>query len=186
MRTEKTYNGRLMTIGKETEEAVLSWLRRTHPGKEVLDFREFRIAQRIDVDFGVETVDGRYVLAEIKSDKHIDEEKNFLFEHNRVNHYVDNHWFYLGWGWRSPAEKLIIRNPQTTKTFVFDFLFIRRFIGMYIARTGKKTRISIVETDNQKTTFNIIIPFTDIPRDLYKVFNVPAGHDPVTNNVNNL
>ena len=156
MRSEKSYFGELMQIGKENEEVILNWLKTF--GKEILDFREFRLAQRIDVDFGIETIDRTIVLAEIKSDKYIREEGNFLFECNRINHFVKDKWFYLGWGWRSPAQKLIIRNPITNEIFVFDFLETRTIIGNYIAEIGKNLRISIVETDKQKTTFNYLVP----------------------------
>ena len=50
MRSEKSYFGELMQTGKENEEVILNWLKTF--GKEILDFREFRLAQRIDVDFG--------------------------------------------------------------------------------------------------------------------------------------
>lgn len=169
MRPQKSYQGELMRKGTENEEAILEWLERY--GKDVIDFREFRLAQRIDVDFGVETIDGRIVLAEIKSDKWIEEAGNLLFECNRINHYAEENWFYLGWGWRSPAQKLIIRNPKTGDTFVFDFRRLRKFVGRYVGQVGKKLNTCIVETDKQKTTFNYLIPMTRVA-DLYKKYTV--------------
>ena len=56
-----------MEIARTNEEIILEWLKGSQ--RSVIDFREFRLAQRIDVDFGIETVDGRMVLAEIKSDR---------------------------------------------------------------------------------------------------------------------
>jgi hypothetical protein len=96
MREEKTYNGDLMQKGSLNEEIILTWLK-IH-AKHIIDFREFRLAQRIDVDFGIETIDGKIVLAEIKSDKWIKEAGNLCFETMRINHFVDDKWFYLGWG----------------------------------------------------------------------------------------
>ena len=78
MRKEKSYNGVLMKKGLANEDIILDWLKTL--GKEVIDFREFRLAQRIDVDFGIETIDGKIVLAEIKSDKWISEQGNLLFD----------------------------------------------------------------------------------------------------------
>lgn len=166
MRNESSYSGEMMIVGRENEEIILKWLRNKY-SKEVLDFREFRLAHRMDVDFGIETIDGKIVLAEIKSDKYISEQGNLLFECNRINHFAKNNWFYLGWGWRSPAQNLIIRNPVSGNTFVFDFFELRKFIGSYISKVGYKLRIDITETDKQKTTFNYLIPFSDIKENLY-------------------
>jgi len=94
MRNEKTYCGELMEKGMKNEEIILLWLKEI--SKEIIDFREFKLAQRIDVDFGIETIDGKIVLAEIKSDKWIKEIGNLCFECNRINHFVPEKWFYLG------------------------------------------------------------------------------------------
>lgn len=169
---DKTYSGVLMTAGKTNEDTIMEWLKTI--GKSIIDFREFRLAQRIDVDFGIETMDGAIVLAEIKSDKWIDLNGNFLFECNRINHFVKDKWFYLGWGWRSPAQKLMVRNPLTGKLFVFDFLELRTFMGKYIHETGKRLRIDIVETDKQKTTFNYLIPMKSMSG-LYKIYSIPQS-----------
>jgi len=159
-RNVKTYNGSLMEKGKENEDIIMKWL--SSLGREVIDFREFKLAQRIDVDFGIETIDRNIVLAEIKSDRYISETGNLLFENHRVNHFVKDKWFYLGWGWRSPAQKLIIRNPGSSEVFVFDFAELRAFVGSWVAENGKQIRMSVVETDDQKTTFNYLIPFSQI------------------------
>lgn len=169
MRGEKSYSGELMEKGKTNEEIVLCWLRKY--GKNIIDFREFRLAQRIDVDFGIETIDGNIVLAEIKSDKWIKESGNLCFENNRINHFAKNHWFYLGWGWRSPAQHLIVRNPIEKNLYVFEFPDLRGKIGSYISEFGKKLRINITETDKQKTTFNFLIPMTYL-KNTYKRYEV--------------
>ena len=168
-RAIKTYDGELMQKGITNEEIILKWLKNN--SQNIIDFREFKLAQRIDVDFGIESIDGNIVLAEIKSDKWIRESGNLLFEVNRINHYVKNKWFYLGWGWRSPAQKLIVRNPYTNQAFVFDFLELRTFIGKYVSNVGKKLETRIVETDNQKTTFNWLIPMSEL-NGLYKKYFV--------------
>lgn len=166
-RQEKSYNGELMEKGKSNEDFILNWLKTK--AKDIIDFREFRLAQRIDVDFGIETIDGNIVLAEIKSDKWIREDGNLCFECNRINHFVKDKWFYLGWGWRSPAQKLIIRNPETNEIFIFRFEELRIAIGNYIANIGKKLEINITETDKQKTTFNYLIPM-NVLKNIYIKF----------------
>jgi len=161
-RKEKSYDGEMMQKGITNEEIVYNWLKYKQDCKEIIDFRDFRLAQRIDVDFGIETIDGDIVLAEIKSDIHIRDKGNLCFECNRINHYVKDKWFYLGWGWRSPARKLIVRNPTTSETYIFDFIDLRKRIGEYIAVVGKKLIINIYETDKQKTTFNYLIPMIEL------------------------
>lgn len=168
-RAEKSYNGELMKKGKENEEAILKWMEQY--SEEILDFRDVRLAQRADFDFGIVRKDGDVLLAEVKSDKYIDSEANFLFEVFRINHFVKDKWFYLGWGWRSPAKKLIVRNPETYKTYVFDFQELRNFMGRYIALKGKRIWTSIVPTDKQKTTFNFIVPMKELIN-LYKEYIV--------------
>ena len=169
MKNEKTYSGELMEKGLKNEEIILLWLQ--NMAKEVIDFREFKLSQRIDVDFGIETIDGSIVLAEIKSDKWIKEDGNLCFECNRINHFVKDKWFYLGWGWRSSAQKLIIRNPETRETFIFDFVELRKKVGEYVSRIGKNLKINITETDKQKTTFNYLIPMVEFSK-IYKKYIV--------------
>ena len=154
MKQEKTYSAELMKVGTDNENIILEWLKTE--ARSVIDFRDFRLAQRIDVDFGIETIDGVIVLAEIKSDKHIKDAGNLCFECNRINH--SGHYFYLGWGWRSPAQKLIVRNPISGDTYVFTLAQLRAVIANYIGEMGKNLNILIVETDKTKTTFNYLIP----------------------------
>jgi hypothetical protein len=169
MKEEKTYNGQLMEVGKKNEEIILEWLKTK--GKSIIDFREFRLAQRIDVDFGIETIDGKMVLAELKSDKWINENANFCFECFRINHFVKDNWFYLGWGWRSPAQKLIVRNPNDNILFIFEFNELRKLVGEYVDFIGKNMKINITETDRQKTTYNFLIPM-NILINSYKKFQL--------------
>lgn len=188
MRDEKTYNGKLMGIGKANEEILFDWLRENNSIRGIIDFREFRLTQRLDVECGIETIDKKIVLAELKADNFISESYkkisnkivltgNLCFENNRYNHFIHpDKMFYLGWGWRSPAQKLIIRNPNTNETFVFDFNFLRKRIGNYIAEKGKKTETIIVETDKQKSTLNLLIPMNYL-KGIYKKFYVPFEID---------
>jgi hypothetical protein len=165
-KNEKCYDGELMEKGKKNEEIILNWLNEKYKG--TLDFREFRLAQRIDVDFGIETIDGNMLLAEVKSDNYISEFGNLCFEANRINHFVDDKWFYLGWGWRSPAQHLFVRNPNDGITYVFNFTSLRRSVAKFISENSKdlmkikvcnnKDFMLVINTDKQKTTFNYLIP----------------------------
>jgi len=156
-RESKTYSGELMQKGRIGETAVLEWLNKSQAAKEIIDMREFRISQRLDVDCGIETLDGALVLAEIKTDYNLGRTNNFLFELFRINHFVEaDRVFYLGWTFRSPAKYLLYYSPNENSVYCFTFKNIRETIGKYISKT--KPQIIIIPTDEQKTTFNILIP----------------------------
>lgn len=171
MRQEKSYSGSMMANGKNNEEAVIAWLNSRQQNREIIDFRDFKLAQRIDVDFGIETLDGQIVLLEVKSDKWISENGNLCFEQHRINHFVPGKYFYLGWGWRSPAQKLLVRNPKTEEAFIFDFAELRAKVGQHVSRNGKYCKTQMTETDKQKTTFNLLIPMSEIT---YKKVIIPT------------
>jgi hypothetical protein len=161
---EKSYNGELMEKGKKAEEIVLNWLRNNKNIKEIIDFREWRLTQRLDVDCGIETIDGKIMLAEIKSDKYLGNSNNFLFETFRINHFIHpDSIFYLGWAWRSPAKYLFYYSPKENAVYRFLFSNVRLGIGKYISRCDKNSnpKTSWVYTDKQKTTFNLLIPIKE-------------------------
>jgi hypothetical protein len=183
-RQQKTYEGELMEKGKSNEEIIFNWL--GNFCKETMDFREYKLAQRLDVDCGIVSHDGEIVLAEIKSCNYISRDGNLCFEVNRINHHVKDKWFYLGWGWRSPAKHLIVRNPKTGDTFIFEFSKLRQAVASYVLKNGKKLMdeiksakgrdfIQIVETDNQKTTFNYLIPMSYL-EEKYKYYQIQEAN----------
>jgi len=158
---EKSWNGELMKKGKAAEEKVLNWLKNRNNIKEIIDFREWRLTQRLDVDCGIETIDGKIILAEIKSDIHLGNSLNFLFEIFRINHFIHpDKIFYLGWAFRSPAKYLLYFSPKENSIYRFLFSDIRLQIGQYVSRCEKNNNPNIcwVYTDRQKTTCNLLIP----------------------------
>ena len=160
-RSEKSYNGTLMAKGKLNEDIILAWLREHDRSKEVLDFREFRLAQRIDVDFGIETIDGGIVLAEVKSDDYLGKTGNIFLELFRINHFVKpEHHFYLGWFYRTPALKLIVRNPESGLTYIIRFDALRNCFAHWVEQSPREitNRLVAVSTDKQKTTYGIKFP----------------------------
>ena len=171
-RQEKSYNGTLMEKGKKAEEIVFNWLKINPYSKQVIDTREFRFSQRLDVDCGIEDMHGRIVLGEIKSDKWLGK-GNILFETHRINHYVSP-YFYLGWGWRSPAERLYYYSPDLNSVYVFLFNDLRKRIAELIGNTNIntiKTWIKVVGTDDQKTTFNLVIP-DELLKETFKIYKI--------------
>jgi len=157
----------MMTAGRTNEDIVIAWLKTT--ADEIFDYREFRLAQHIDIDVGVQSPDGEVVLVEIKSDRWINEMGNLFFETQRVNHNLIDKWATLGWGWRSPAQMLIVRNPVTGAAYVFDLPLLRRGVANYIGNVGKNLKQRIVETDYMKTTFGFLIPMDVLKYEKYIV-----------------
>ncbi len=156
-RRVRSYSGELMRKGRSGEEVILEWLKGNPFIKEIMDMREFKFSRRMDVDCGIETLDGSFVLAEIKTDYNLGKTGNFLFEIFRINHYVKaDRVFYLGWVFRSPAKYLFYYSPNENVVYCFTFGDIRETIGKYVAKT--KPQIVVIPTDEQKTTFNILIP----------------------------
>ncbi len=167
-RRPKSYNGKLMEKGKKGEEVVLEWLRSIDYYKDVIDMREFRVSQRLDVDCGIETIDGAIVLAEVKTDYNLGETSNFLFEVFRLNHFANpDQVFYLGWAFRSPAKYLLYYSPNEHAVYQFRFEHIRQIIGKYVSQC--KPRIHIEPTDDQKTTFNLLIPQSQFKIEKWKL-----------------
>lgn len=176
-RGEGTYEGALMDKGRQGEEIVMTWLKQSPECRNVIDMREFRISQRLDVDCGIETLDGSLVLAEIKSDSYLGVSGNILFEVFRINHYAPpDRVFYLGWAFRSPAKYLLYYSPNKHAIYRFRFDNIRRRIGKFVAN-GKtpgqvKQSLSVVLTDRKKTTFNILVPERYLAG-VYRRFDLP-------------
>ncbi len=156
-RLAKSYSGEMMDKGRVGETAVMEWLRKNPFTKEIIDMREFRISQRLDVDCGIETLDGALMLAEIKTDYNLGKTNNYLFELYRINHFMEaDKVFYLGWAFRSPAKYLLYYSPDENAVYRFLFSNIRETIGQYVAK--HKPQMNITPTDKQKTTFNILVP----------------------------
>jgi hypothetical protein len=178
----KSYSGQLMQKGKSGEEIVLDWLRKNSFTKEIIDMREFRISQRLDVDCGIETLEGALVLAEIKTDYNLGRTNNFLFEAFRINHFTDaDKVFYLGWTFRSPAKYLLYYSPNENVIYRFSFKDIRETIARYIA--NNRPQINITPTDEQKTTFNILMPQAifkgKVQRFKLNGISIQKGGDPI-------
>ncbi|MBN1287861.1 MAG: hypothetical protein JXB47_20855 [Anaerolineae bacterium] len=159
-----SYSGDYMAAGRQAEEIVIAWL---HDRPQVLgvdDFRALRVVQEYDVDVGIKTADGRTLLAEIKSDRHLGKTGNVLFELLRINHTCHtDHAGALGWSLRSPATWLLYYAPAAGQVWQCRFDSFRRVFQHYThqVRTDSAEflrRSRVVLTDRIKTTVNLLIP----------------------------
>lgn len=182
-RNEKSYNGTMMNKGTINEDIYMEW--REKMGYKVIDNRTKRFEQFNDVDFATVNKEGIQVTEEVKSDKSIGEFKNMFFESERIYHYVkdEENRFKVGWGWRSSAQKLVVRNPETGEIFVFNFSKLRSGVNEYIKRVGKQLEIRCVETDNTKTTVGYLIHmYAPEIIDLYEKFNYLTNEEYINRN----
>jgi hypothetical protein len=156
---QRSYSGDYMKAGLEAQEVVLCFLRKRPDVIGVDDLSLLKIMQEADVDCMIKTADGLVILAEIKSDRWIGKTGNILFEVLRINHTTTpDHCVTLGWSARTPAKYLIFYNPDISKVFVIALDELRKGMQRYTGKFRKGTNISFVETDNIKSTVNILVP----------------------------
>lgn len=156
---ERSYNGGYMDAGRAAEEKVLPWLARCPWVIGVEDFRALRVMRDADVDCGIKIIDGRIVLAEIKSDRHLGNSGNFLFEFLRINHTAPpDKAVVLGWSARTPARQILYFAPSFNIVHSIEADEFRRALQEYTKQARKSTRIDYVPTDAIKSTLSILIP----------------------------
>ena len=161
MRQERSYSGNLHNIGRENEDVVINYLIKEY-GEDYKDVRDIEEYQDDEVDF---IINGKGI--EIKGDKHISSKGNLFFETQRINHYSKEHPQSIGWGWKSKADLLIIRNWETGEMFVFNFDELRKRVGELVSNWSlNRLTLTVVETDEVKTTIGILIPMRHL-RDLF-------------------
>lgn len=156
---QRSYNGDYMKLGKHGEEIVLKWLR-SHPDTlEVDDYRQLKVMYKADVDCAIYSRDGRVALAEIKTDTHLGKSGNLLFEILRINHTTNPYNAgTLGWSFRSPAHWLLYYGPSVNRIYRISFHEFRRGFQRFTDEKRKDTYIHFTETDNIKSTLNVLIP----------------------------
>lgn len=160
----RSYSGDYMAAGKKAEEIVMRYLQTNPYIIGINDFRQLRAIQEADVDIAIKTIDGRVTLAEIKSDWHLGVSGNVLFEVLRINHTAPpDRSGTLGWSCRTPANYILYYAPQVHKIYKFKTCDLRAAFQRYTeeARKGTDIRkwVSVVKTDEIKTTINVLIPW---------------------------
>ena len=161
-----------MQRGKGSEKAVIDFLKRNPEILGIKDWSEIEEVQEADIDCAIKTIDGHILLAEIKSDSWLGKSDNILFEVLRINHTCDPIYsLSLGWSGRTPANYIIYHAVSVNKIYVFKTNELRRAMQKYTLEAGKNIKISIVETDNIKTTINILIPF-DYCKEICEVYEI--------------
>lgn len=168
MRQESTYDGEMMNNGKENENYVINWLRNSLR-YDVRDTRDRVDGQYRDIDC-MYMKDKKWIEVEIKSDRYIKPEGNLCFEYFRIYPFAEpENVFYLGWGWRSSAKQLIIRNPNMNDIWIFNLAELRKWVGKYMT-VRNIDKFKLVATDTKKTTWNLLIPMREIDTRIYEYY----------------
>lgn len=155
----RSYNGGYMKAGRKGEEVVMSWLKSRAEVIGIEDLTRLRQMREADVDCSLSLYDGTVALAEIKSDRHLGKSGKVLFEIARVNHTsIHEKAATLGWSARSPAQWLLFYAPSVDRIYRWRMDDYRRGFQNYTREFRSATHLNYVETDNIKSTINILIP----------------------------
>lgn len=180
----RSYNGAMMTKGKEAERIVLAWLNDHKDIVEVDDLRELRAMQKADVDCAIYNEDGTVCLAEIKSDDYLKEGGNVAFEYLRINHTVTDFdkVCVLGWTARTPAKFVMYYATSEQRVYVFRSQVLRKVFQQFTSSNRPQyaewfnklanLKMRWVSTDSIKSTLIVCIPLTTFPSGAYKAFDV--------------
>lgn len=169
----KSYDGDMAKVGKNAEETVISWLKENPQILDVVDTRDVEVLQHADVDCIIKTVDGRHILAEIKSDQHIKDDKNVLFEAIRINHACNSdRAVTLAWTARSPAKWIFYFNPKTKKLYRCLLDDLRKAFQIHTRDKRVNTESRWINTDSTKSTFIFLIPYVNCSLSGKSIFTV--------------
>jgi hypothetical protein len=168
----RSYNGDYMVDGKLAEEKVLEFLKRQPQVIGVDDWRDLRIVHEADVDCAIKTRDGVITLGEIKSDSHLGQSGNILFEILRINHTCQHERAgTLGWSLRSPATFFLYYAPAVKKLYVCRADSLRGVFQSYTRKARQNVKTIWVNTDEIKSTLSVLLPW-EVCKDIFKVYDL--------------
>lgn len=156
---ERSYDGDMMTLGKDGESVVYDFLHARTTLQRVEDVREDPQWQQRDVDFIAHHATGQ-TLVEAKTDTWMGRTGYVLFEFARIYHTSPAHPIKLGWSVTSEADVFCIWAPSMAWLYAITAVHLRDAMRQYTRQARKKTRISFIETDAIKSTLNFLIPLS--------------------------
>lgn len=165
------YCGQMRSAGKKGEDFIESYLKSKYGFENVERLTEDSHYFKKDIDFRVVN-NGNVHLIEVKTDSRINETGNIPFEFLRI--YFRDFTTYEGWGFRSEATGLIIKEDKSTVIYCFDFASLREDVRKYLLKIKGKVRVATVMSNSQeiitepsskndiKLTFNLLIPLKEV------------------------
>lgn len=157
----------MMREGRKGEDAALHFLS-MFQSDQITDVRDDPYWRERDVDFLLHKSSGAVVKLETKSDRHIAQTGNVLFELMRIHHTAGHeHCAYLGWSVFTEAHHLLVWCPPANRMYVFGVADLRRAMQAYTRKTRQFARLKVVTTDTARTTINVLIPLRLVPHKVY-------------------
>jgi hypothetical protein len=156
-------DGELLEEGREGEEIVRQFLEKHPSVATVDDLRSDPHWQSKDVDYcaNLHENGGKWYI-EAKSDQHIARTQNVLFELARIQH-SDDPCARLGWSVFSEASYLMIWCKPKQFLYWIDVSSFRRGMQRYVTDARGTTKVVHVNSDNTRTTINVLIPIRYMP-----------------------
>lgn len=168
----RSYNGDYMADGKKAEEIVMNFLRQQPDVIGVDDWSNLQIVHEADVDCAIKTRDGLVTLGEIKSDSHLGQSGNVLFEILRINHTCQHEKAgTLGWSLRSPATFFLYYAPSVARIYICRANSLRKVFQSYTRQARQSVNTIWVNTDSIKSTLNVLLPW-EVCKGVFKVYNL--------------
>lgn len=155
----RSYNGDYMVRGRVAESVVRAWLT-DHPDVVGLtDLTDVVPMREVDSDFTIRLRNGTNPIAEVKHDHNLGRTGNMLFESMRINHKAPPHaCSVLGWSVRTQAQWILWYGPQVCQVWQISADGLRTGYQRYTDKARDRSRMVWVNTDNIKSTLNILIP----------------------------
>lgn len=161
---ELSYDGDMMREGREGEAEVYEMLRRMPAVLRVDDVRDDVAWRARDVDFLVHRMVVPMQQIEVKSDRYIAKTGNFCFELARIHH--TGEFFRAGWSVFSEATHVYVWSAEPRCIYAMRMSVIRSAFRQFV-RGNRQAQLALVQTDNQRTTLNVLLPLSYIPHDVY-------------------
>lgn len=153
-------------IGKENEEVILSWLKSLPKVKEVFDVREDEDKHDEDIDFVALFSNGEVNRIEVKRHEGMTKADYLVFQSHKIYKRYPGNEFIVGWGWRSTADTLMVRDSDSKNCYVFSMGHLKSKISS-LATKGK---IQLLYMDMGKCiAYNYIVPLKFLEFKKYKV-----------------
>lgn len=153
---QRTYRGDYKQVGQEAESVVISFLKQQFQGIQFEDVRQDRCFQMLDVDLIAQLPDGRKLMLEIKSDRHLGK-GNFLVE---VLRKYASGGAILGWLYRSRADYVLFWASEIKRIYVCDLQKLREYVA------GKRgLEIRQIQTDRETETLVFLLSEEDLKKE---------------------
>lgn len=138
-------------------------------GPQYVQFAERKL-QDENIDYVVFQPGTETVYIEAKADQHVHKPGgNFAFELFRVKHNAPlNFRFYPSWAINSRANFLIVYSTVTGALYIVDMTHLRERANEYIRVNRSRTRVEPVYTDEERTSFCVMVPKTMVDHQIWQ------------------